>query len=265
MKIVLKLSGKNISPHDDVISLPVLEVWNRQVQIAVIHGGGPQISQTMEKMGRIPQFIEGLRVTADEDMDIAEMVLSGLLNKMLVGMLWRRGVPACGLSGRDGGLFLAHQHQVMKEGIKIDLGRVGDIQKVDPRIVQALWFSGFLPVISPVSSDGNGNALNVNADWAAANLAVSLGVDRLLLFTDVPGVLADPGDPSSLFETLSVRQIPRLINDGVVTGGMVPKLQMVESVIRGGVGDVFITGGNSLPFLGKLLEGGTIPGTRITG
>jgi acetylglutamate kinase len=263
MKIVLKFSGKNIDPDKDCFLEPVAELWGKGAKIALVHGGGPQITGFMEKMGRKPVFVDGLRMTGEEDMTITEMVLSGLLNKTLVGLLHRYGVAACGISGRDASLFLAQKHLVKKDGQEIDIGRVGDIRQVNSRLVETLWNGGILPVISPVSTDDQGRSLNVNADWAAARLAVSLQADKLLLFTDVPGVLADPTDPTSLIENLRVVDIQTLIQQGIVSGGMIPKLQMIQDVLKSGVSEVFIAGGSSLGLLGQLLEGKSIPGTRV--
>jgi len=263
MRIVLKFSGKNIHPEKDTFLKPVAEIWQRGTRLALVHGGGPQISGFMEKMGKKPLFVNGLRVTDQEDMDLSEMVLSGLLNKALVGMLWRQGIDGCGISGRDAGLFIAQKHSVFQDGRPIDIGRVGDIIQVNPRLVESLWERDILPVVSPISSDREGRSLNVNADWAAARLAIGLQAEKLLLFTDVPGVLANFADPTSLIEVLPVADIPALIQKGIATGGMVPKLQMIQDVLKSGVGEVFIAGGSSLELLGQLFEGQSIPGTRV--
>lgn len=263
MKLVLKFSGKNIDPHKSAFLKPVVELWQKGTKLAFVHGGGPQISKFIEKMGKKPSFVQGLRVTDQEDMDLTEMVLSGLLNKALVGMLSQYGVAACGISGRDANLFIAKKHIINRENQLIDIGRVGDINQVNTQLIETLWNNKILPVVSPISSDGNGKSLNVNADWAAAQLAIALRVEKLLLFTDVPGVLSNPSKPDSLIEILSVNDVPLLIQKGIVTGGMIPKLQMIETVLRGGVEEVFIAEGASLKFVDQLFKGKSIPGTRI--
>lgn len=264
MKVVLKFSGKNIDPNKNAFLKPVVDLWQKGTELALVHGGGPQISNFMEKLGKKPNFIQGLRVTDQEAMDLTEMVLSGLLNKALVGILAQYGIAACGVSGRDAGLFIAKKHTIEHEGQFIDIGWVGDIIQVNSQLVETLWGNRILPVVSPISSDSNGKSLNVNADWAAAHLAIALRAGKLILFTDVPGVLLDPSNADSLIQVLSASEIPLLIKKGVVTGGMIPKLQMIQTVLQGGVEEVFIAGAASLEFLDQLLKGKYIPGTRIT-
>lgn len=264
MKVVLKFSGKNINSSKNTFLKPVVDWWEKGTQLAIIHGGGPQISDFMEKIGKKPSFVQGLRVTDQEVMDITEMVLSGLLNKTLVGMFTQYGIAACGISGRDAGLFLAKKHIIEHEGQSIDIGWVGDIIQVNPLLVETLWRNRILPVISPISGDRNGKSLNVNADWAAAHLAIALKAEKLLLFTDVPGVLLDPLNPDSLIRNLSASEIPLLFQKGIVTGGMIPKLQVIQTVLQGEVEEVFIAGHASLELLDQLLEGKYIPGTRVT-
>lgn len=263
MKVVLKFSGKNIDPNKNAFLKPVVELWQKGTKLVLIHGGGPQISNFMEKLGKKPSFVQGLRVTDQEDLDLTEMILSGLLNKTLVGMLSQYGIDACGISGRDASLFIAKKLTINHQGQLIDIGRVGDIIQVNPRLVEILWESKILPVVSPISSDGQGKGLNVNADWAASQLAIHLQAEKLLLFTDVPGVLSDPSNPDSLIQTLPVNNIPLLIQKGIITGGMIPKLQMIQTVLQSGVEEVFITNGASLEFLDQWFEGKIIPGTRV--
>ncbi|NLJ48860.1 MAG: acetylglutamate kinase [Candidatus Atribacteria bacterium] len=264
MKVVLKLSGKNINPNKTTFLKPLVDLWQKGAQLVLIHGGGPQINDFMERMGKKPSFVQGLRVTDQEVMDITEMVLSGLLNKTLVGMLVQHGIAACGISGRDAGLFLAKKHTIEHEGQFIDIGWVGDIIQVNPQLIETLWGNRILPVVSPISGDSDGKSLNVNADWAASQLAIALRAEKLLLFTDVPGVLLDPLNPDSLIRDLSASDIPLLFQKGIVAGGMIPKLQMIQTVLQGGVEEVFIAGGASLELLDQLLEGKSIPGTRVT-
>ena len=264
MKVIIKFSGKNIDPDKNAFLKPVVDLWQKGASLALVHGGVSQISNLMEKLGKKPNFIQGLRVTDQEAMDLTEMVLSGLLNKTLVGMLTQYGITACGISGRDAGLFIAKKHSIEHEGQFIDIGWVGDIIQVNPQLVETLWGKRILPVVSPISSDSNGKSLNVNADWAAAQLAIALRAEKLLLFTDVPGVLRDPSNPDSLIQNLSASEIPLLVQKGIVSGGMIPKLKMIQTILQGGVEEIFIAGGASLEFLDQLLGGKFVPGTRIT-
>ncbi|HSV31806.1 MAG TPA: acetylglutamate kinase [Atribacteraceae bacterium] len=264
MNLVIKISGKNIDREKDSISLPVKRLWDAGHQVALVHGGGPQITSLMNRLGREARFVEGLRITGAEDMDITEMALSGSLNKALVGMLFVRGVPACGISGRDAGLLIAEQEILEREGEKIDLGRVGKIVQVNPALVEVLWAARIVPVISPVSTDRDGRGLNVNADWAAVKLAEALRVEQLFLFTDVPGVLADLHDPATLIRELPVVEIDTLIVEKIAGGGMLPKLRMAQEAISVGVREVFIAGGGALDNLDAFLTGGgTLPATRV--
>jgi len=262
MKAVFKISGKGVELDDSLLLKPIAELFKKGVPVALVHGGGVQISSFMEKMHRKPVFVDGLRVTTEEDMEVTEMVLSGLINKKLVGGFSRLGISACGISGRDGNLFVARKVKKEKEGKLLDLGRVGEIVEVNTRIIDTLWQGGFLPVISPVSTDEEGNSLNVNADWAACRLAQALGVEELFLFSDVPGVLRVLEDPSSLYKELSVFEAEDLIERGVIQGGMIPKVEMACQVVCGGVNRVFIGSSRELE-KGCDLDRGNLRGTWI--
>jgi len=264
VKIVIKISGKNIDPENDHISAPLARLWREGKQLVIVHGGGPQITSLMNRVGKEARFEEGLRVTDREDMDLTEMVLSGYLNKTMVGLLAREGVLACGISGRDGGLIGAEKMLMEKEGETIDLGRVGSISRVDTALLQGLWDKGFLPVVSPVSADSEGRSLNVNADSVAAGIARAVAAETLVLFTDVPGVLSDPLNPESMIHTLSAGDIPGLLKGGVAGGGMIPKLKMAKEAVENGVREVIIAGGEALGALEGYARGGELPGTRVT-
>ncbi|HQE25244.1 MAG TPA: acetylglutamate kinase [Candidatus Atribacteria bacterium] len=263
MKIVVKIGGQNIDFKNESYFRVLAQLAKEGIKLALVHGGGAQITEFLEKEGRESQFVEGLRVTSPQDMEIIEMVLSGLLNKMLVGIFHHQGVPACGISGRDGFLLEGEKYYPTSGGEKIDLGRVGEIKKVNPRLVHVLWEGGFLPVISPVAADKEGESLNVNADWAAARLAVALQADKLLFFSDTPGVLRDIEDRDSLIETLSGAEIETLKKEGKIHGGMIPKLKMAEEALRGGVKEVFIGEGKEMENLPLFLAGGKIRGTKV--
>lgn len=263
MKFVVKVSGKLLS--QDVATLPqaVQELIRRGAKVVVVHGGGPQLTEMLQKLGKVPQFVDGLRVTPKEEMEVIEMVLSGLLNKMLVGTFLRHGVPACGISGRDAFFLRGKRHVVRKNGQEIDLGQVGEVEEVNARIIFALWEQGFVPVVSPVCGDAKWHALNVNADWVAAHVACALQADYLVLFSDVPGVLKDPSNRDSVCETLTLEEMEHLVAEGKIQGGMVPKLQILFQILRGKVREVFISEGSEVSHLPVLCEGGRIRGTRI--
>lgn len=258
MRVVIKVSGKVLHPEERIFPRVVSQIVSQGVKLVIVHGGGPQITAMMEKLGRTPQFVNGLRVTTPEDVEITEMVLSGLLNKMLVGMLLREGVPACGVSGKDGFLIEAEKYRGT-----VDLGCVGEVKNVNPRLVELLWEGGFLPVISPVSVNAQGETLNVNADWVAAKLAQTLSADKFIFFSDVPGVLRNPEDRNSLIETLTLKEMDILFAEGRVRGGMVPKLTMLKEVLQGGVKEIFIGDGGEIKNLIAFLSGGSMSGTRI--
>jgi acetylglutamate kinase len=263
MKFVVKVSGKLLTPNEELLPRAVWELLAEGAQVVVVHGGGPQLSEVLQKMGKVPQFVDGLRVTPKEEMDVIEMVLSGLLNKMLVSAFLRLGIPACGISGRDAFFLRGERYVVEKNGQAIDLGRVGDVVQVDPRILHALWAHGFVPVVSPVCGDSEWQALNVNADWVAAHIARSLQAEYLVFFSDVPGVLRDPEDRDSLIATLTPVEMERLVAEGRIHGGMVPKLQALLRILRGCVREVFISEGSEVVHLPELCRGGRLSGTRI--
>ena len=258
MRVVIKVSGKVLHPGEEVFPRVISQLFSQGVKLVIVHGGGPQITLMMEKLGRKPQFVNGLRVTTPEDMEITEMVLSGLLNKMMVGMFLREGVPACGISGKDGFLVPAEKYCA-----DLDLGCVGEVKSIHPKLVELLWEGGFLPVISPVSVNTRGESLNVNADWVAAKLAQTLSVDKFIFFSDVPGVLSDPDDRHSLVEVLTLKEMDALLAEGRIRGGMIPKLTMLKEVLQGGVKEVFIGEGKEIKNLVSFLSGGPMRGTRI--
>lgn len=215
------------------------------IKITVVHGGGPKISATMEKMGKKPKFVQGQRVTDQETMDIVEMVLGGLVNKEIVSLINNHGGKAVGLSGKDGGLIKAKKKLIKKSSVKgvdeiIDIGLVGEVTQVDPHIIISLEKEGFIPVISPVGVGPKGETLNINADYVAASVASALKAEKLILLTDVPGII-DKKD--RIISTLKKQQIKKLIDDGTISGGMLPKVQACIKAIEGGVSKTHIIDG----------------------
>ena len=205
----------------------------------VVHGGGPQIGQLLDKLGLPSKFQRGLRVTDDETMKAVEMVLSGQVNKELVRLINIAGGRAVGLSGKDGGLAVARRVGVI-DGDAVDVGRVGEVERVDPRLCERLSGDDFIPVIAPVACDERGETLNVNADPFAAKLAAALRAEKLMLLTDVAGV---KGADGTLFSTLTDRQVEELIARGTILGGMIPKVQFGLMALQEGVKKVHIVDG----------------------
>ncbi|WP_203427685.1 acetylglutamate kinase [Rippkaea orientalis] len=228
--VVVKYGGaamKDSSLKDKVIR-DIIFLACVGVRPVVVHGGGPEINTWLEKLGIEPQFKDGLRVTDAATMDVVEMVLVGRVNKELVSLINQAGGQAVGLCGKDGNLIQARH--VGTEGI----GFVGEVRKVDTRIVHALVNSGYIPVISSVAADEQGQAHNINADTVAGEIAASLGAEKLILLTDTSGILENYKDPSTLLPKLDIQQARELIDRGIVAGGMIPKVNCcVRSLAQG--------------------------------
>ena len=202
------------------------------INVVVIHGGGPEISAMLKRTGKESRFVNGLRYTDQETMDIVQMVLCGKVNKDLVATLNRSGGSAVGLCGLDGGMLQA----VRRREDGVDYGLVGDIVAVDPKPIQDAIASGFIPVISTVTQGVDAEtSYNVNADTAAAKVATALGAEKLILLTDVRGLLRDKDDESTLISQVRVSEVPVLVKDGVISGGMIPKVDCCVEAVRSGV------------------------------
>ena len=207
------------------------------IRVVVVHGGGPEISEMLKKIGKQSKFVDGLRYTDEETMDIVQQVLCGRVNKNLVATMNRLGGKALGLCGIDGGMFVAKK-QDEKYGL------VGDITKVDPTPVVTALDNGYIPVVSTVAlGEDTETSYNINADTAAAKLATALGAERLLLLTDVRGLLRDPKDDSTLIPELQLSSVPALIREGVISGGMIPKIDCCVEAVRSGVQSAIILDG----------------------
>jgi acetylglutamate kinase len=203
----------------------------------VVHGGGPEINTWLEKLNIEPQFKDGLRVTDAATMDVVEMVLVGRVNKELVALINAAGGQAVGLCGKDGNLIQARPQG--KEGI----GFVGEVASVNPSVIESLVESGYVPVVSSVAADEHGQAYNVNADTVAGEIAAALGAEKLILLTDTAGILKDYHDPSTLIYSLNIQEARQLIDDGVVAGGMIPKVNCCVRSLAQGVGAAHILDG----------------------
>ncbi len=204
----------------------------------IVHGGGKEISKWVEKVGKKPEFVNGLRVTDDETMEIAEMVL-GRVNKNLVRMVGELGVKAVGISGKDGSLLKVDKK--LSEGK--DIGYVGDIKEVDPQIIFDILENDFLPIIAPIGLDDEFNTYNINADDAACAIAKAVGADKLVFLTDIEGLYKDIHDKSSFISRLTADEADKLIDSGFIGGGMLPKLNNCTSAIKNGVNNVHILDG----------------------
>ena len=206
------------------------------VKVVLVHGGGPEISELMAKMGKKPVFVDGLRVTDKETVDIVQMVLAGKVNKTLVNLLEKKGGKAMGISGMDGRLIEA---QIKDER----LGYVGKITNINITPVFDLLEKGYIPVISTLGCDSDGNAYNINGDTAAAYIAGALNAERLIMMTDIAGILKDKDDPSTLIPDITVSQAKELYEEGVISGGMIPKVDCCVEAINRGVKKVIIMDG----------------------
>ena len=206
------------------------------VKVVLVHGGGPEITEMLNKMGKESKFVNGLRVTDKETAEVVQMVLAGKINKGLVGLLERKGGKAIGLSGLDGHMIKA---KVKDEA----LGFVGEITDIDVTTVLDVLEKGYIPVISTVACDDDGNVYNINADTAAAKIAGALNAESLISMTDISGILRDKDDPSTLISEIKISEDPNLIEDGIINGGMIPKVECCTNAIKWGVKKVFIIDG----------------------
>ncbi len=236
--VVIKYGGNAMI--DETLKQQVMEdialLWLIGVKVVLVHGGGPEINDLMKKLGKQPVFVDGLRVTDKETVDIVQMVLAGKVNKSLVTLLQMKGGHAVGLSGMDGGILEA---KIKDER----LGFVGEITKVRTQPITDLLEKNYIPVVSTVASDRQGNVYNINGDTAAAYIAGALGAARLIMMTDVAGILQDKDDPTSLITGITVEDAKKLKDDGIISGGMIPKVDCCIEAIGAGVKTVTIMDG----------------------
>jgi len=210
----------------------------------VVHGGGPQIGQFLEKLGKTSNFVYGMRITDSETMDVVEMVLGGLVNKEIVNLINLHGGKAVGLTGKDGNFIRAKKLCLTPRedlpGTLIDLGHVGEVSSIDPAVLDMLGDSDFIPVIAPIGVGEDGHSYNINADLVAGKIAEQLNAEKLILLTNIPGILDKQG---VLLTGLSIKKTEELINDGTISGGMIPKTRCATDAIKGGVTSVHIIDG----------------------
>ena len=238
-KIVVIKYGGNAMVNEQLkqqVMEDIALLWLIGVKVVLVHGGGPEISETMKRLGKQAQFVNGLRVTDRETVDIVQMVLAGKINKTLVNLLQMKGGHAVGLSGIDGGIIEA----TMKDEA---LGYVGTITRIRTQPITDLLEKNYIPVISTVASDRQGNTYNINGDTAAAYIAGALNAERLIMMTDIAGILRDKDDPDTLIPALTVTEAKKLFDEGVISGGMIPKVDCCIEAIGKGVKHVVIMDG----------------------
>ncbi len=236
--VVVKYGGNAMV--NEAIKQQVMEdivlLWLIGVKIVLVHGGGPEINEVMAKLGKKPEFVDGLRVTDKETVDVVQMVLAGKVNKTLVNLLEAKGGKAMGISGMDGRLIEAKMKNEK-------LGYVGAITNINIAPVTDLLEKGYIPVVSTVGCDTEGNTYNINGDTAAAHIAGALGAERLIMMTDIAGLLRDKDDPSTLIPRVTIPEAEQLRREGVISGGMIPKVDCCIEAINEGVHTVIIMDG----------------------
>jgi len=236
--IVVKYGGNAMI--NETLKQQVMEdivlLWLIGIKVVLVHGGGPEINEVMNKIGKEAVFVDGLRVTDKETMDIVQMVLAGKVNKTLVNLLENKGGKAIGLSGMDGRLIEA---KIKNE----KLGFVGEITKINPKTIEDLLEKGYIPVVSTIGCDKEGNTYNINGDTAAAHIAGALSAERLIMMTDIDGILRDKDDPSTLIHEITIEEAQKLYEEKVITSGMIPKVECCIEAIHKGVKNVVIMDG----------------------
>ena len=250
-KIMIKYGGHAMIDEQAMSSTARDTVLLKYVgmQPLVVHGGGPEISRSMDKMGKAPKFVGGLRVTYSETMKIVKMVLVGKINTEIVSKIGLHGGKSIGISGKDDFLIQSSKRDPTKirqengEILEVDLGYVGKIDKINSDIVDVLTQENYIPVISPIGIDNQGNTLNLNADTVAGSIASEINAEKLIVLTDVPGILTDPDDPDSIIRRIHVDELKELVKEGIITGGMIPKVETCINAVENGVKTAHILDG----------------------
>ena len=235
-KIIVVKYGGNAMINEELKEAVMGDIVLIGIKVVLVHGGGPEITEMLSKVGKKSEFIDGLRVTDKETVDIVQMVLAGKINKNLVNLLQNKGGKAIGLCGIDG-------HMIRAEKLDEKLGYVGEVTKVNVEPILDVLEMGYIPVISTVGYDKEGNTYNINADTAAARIAGELQAESLISMTDIAGILRDKNDPSTLISKIYVSEAAQLVKEGIINGGMIPKVNCCIEAIRRGVKKVFIIDG----------------------
>ncbi|KZX15357.1 acetylglutamate kinase [Methanobrevibacter filiformis] len=251
-KVMIKYGGHAMIDDESMSSTVRDTVLLKYVGMepVVVHGGGPEITRSMNKLGKEPKFIKGLRVTDEETMEIVKMVLVGKINTNIVSKMGVHGGKGIGISGKDSELIIASKKDPHKikdndtgEEQIVDLGLVGKIDSINVELVELLTENDYIPVISPIGIASNGNTLNLNADTVSGEIASEINAEKLIILTDVPGLLKDPNDPNSLIKQLKISEVENLIEKGVINGGMIPKIETCVKAIENGVESAHIIDG----------------------
>lgn len=250
---VVKLSGKVTEEHDNLMSLAEELALMHQVgiRLCVVHGGGKQLTELAAQMGVEQTIIDGRRVTDDATLDMAKMMFAGKINTDILAALHQRGVEAVGLSGVDGNIVLAERRppkEIMNRetGVSssVDFGHVGDIVRINDRLLQVLLDHDYMPVVSSLGADAEGRVFNINADTIAAEIAVRLKAEKLIMLSDVDGIYLRPGEQAAKLSRLTTDEVLELVQSGAATGGMIPKLQSITEILKRGVGSAHIIKGS---------------------
>lgn len=250
-KILIKYGGHAMVNEDSMALTARDTVLLKYVGIdpIVVHGGGPEISRAMEKLGKKSEFVEGLRVTDEETMEIIQMVLVGKISTNIVSQINLHGGKSIGISGKDSELIRARKKPNMLinestgETKEVDLGFVGEVICINNEILEMFTSNNYIPVIAPIGLGENGSTLNLNADTAAGEIAQNVDAEKLIILTDVPGLLRDPDYPSTLIQRIRVDEVPGLIEEGIISGGMIPKIETCVNALNGGVKSAHIIDG----------------------
>ena len=248
--MVIKIGG-HAMVNEEILEKTVRDVlllYFVGIKPVVVHGGGPEISEKMEKFGIKPKFVDGLRVTDRDTIEIVEMVLDGKINSKIVSYFIKNGGKAVGMSGKDGLLIVAKKKKVRKKvgdsEVEIDLGYVGETEFVNPHILEILIQNGYIPVISPLAIDLNGNIYNMNADIVAGDIAAALKAKKLIMLTDVDGIYRDRNDRTSLISSTTLEELEKMLKEGSIEGGMIPKVESIIRALKGGVDKAHIINGS---------------------
>lgn len=256
-RFVMKCGGSTLAALPDSFFADLRGLQENGVKPVIVHGGGPAISETLAKLGIESEFVNGLRKTSDGVLDVVEMVLAGRINKEIVRRMLQNGAKTLGLSGVDGRLFtaqpVANAHEV---------GFVGDVTDVNAAVIEGVMAMGYIPVIAPIGIDEAGQRYNINADTAAGAVASHLGVERMIVVTDVPGILKTVDGEKRVLPSISVAEIEAMIASGEIYGGMIPKVRAAIQCIQGNVREVVIVSGDEPNVLSRAISEGGI-GTRI--
>ena len=248
--MVIKIGG-HAMVNEEILEKTVKDIlllYFVGIKPVVVHGGGPEISEKMEKFGIKPKFVDGLRVTDEDTIEIVEMVLDGKINSKIVSYFIKNGGKAVGMSGKDGLLVVAKKKKVRKKvgdsEVEIDLGYVGETEFVNPQILEILIQNGYIPVISPLAIDLNGNIYNMNADIVAGDIAAALKAKKLIMLTDVDGIYRDKNDKTSLISSTTSKELEKMLKEGIIEGGMIPKVESILRALKGGVDKAHIINGS---------------------